>query len=273
MLGRTLIVNGEACVSITEGKDGNAGAAGVIAQLRRQNRILKILSAVALAFPLTLMLMGARSPGSKQVFSEIDVKRINIVNEDGSRSMVLAARGLLPDPVMGGKVVKTERSKMPGMLFYNGVGDEVGGLIYDGNIGKDGEPSGGVHLSMDRFGGDQQLALHHYEEGGSMETGLSVFDRGLSKQYEGIYEKYLAAPEGPEKEALLKQWKDAGGQQTQRLFVGRTLGKSSAVILADDSGNPRIIMSVTPGGKASLDFIDDKGDVIQSLPETPVVKK
>ncbi len=64
-----------------------------------------------------------------------------------------------------------------------------------------------------------------------------------------------------------------GGEQTQRLFVGRTRGKSSAVILADDSGNPRIIMSVTPGGKASLDFIDDKGDVIQSLPGAPVVKK
>ncbi|UYC13052.1 hypothetical protein [Xanthomonas sp. CFBP 8445] len=273
MLGRTFIANKGARVSMAEGRGEDVGAAGVIAQLRRQNRILKIFSAVALAFPLTLMLMGARSAGGKQVFSEIDVKRINIVNEDGSRSMVLAAPGLLPDPVMGGKVMKTERSNMPGMLFYNGVGDEVGGLIYDGSIGKDGKPSGGVHLSMDRFGGDQQIALHHYEEGGFMETGLSVFDRGLSKQYEGLYEKYLAAPNGPEKDALLKQWKDAGGEQTQRLFVGRTRGKSSAVILADDSGNPRIIMSVTPGGKASLDFIDDKGDVIQSLPGAPVVKK
>ncbi|WP_279361518.1 hypothetical protein [Xanthomonas sacchari] len=247
--------------------------ADVVDQLRRQNRILKALLVVALAMPLMFMVMGARSPVHREVFSEIDVNRINIVNDDGSKSMVLAARGFLPDPVTDGRVAESDRSKMPGMLFYNGVGDEVGGLIYDGYMDKDGKPNAGVHLSMDRYGGDQQIALHHYEQGGFMETGLSIFDRGLYAQYQGLYEKYLATPKGAEKDALLKQWKEAGGQQTQRLFVGRTRGKSSAVILADESGRPRIIMSVAPGGKASLDFIDDKGDVIQSLPESSVATK
>ncbi|WP_045728794.1 hypothetical protein [Xanthomonas sp. GPE 39] len=248
-------------------KSEGRGVADVVAKLRTQNRILKAFLALALALPFIFMMMGARSPVRRQVFSEIDVNRINIVNDDGSRSMVLAARGFLPDIVLDGKIEKSDRGKkMPGMLFYNGVGDEVGGLIYDGYIDKDGKPNGGVHFSMDRYGGDQQLALHHYENGGSMETGLSIFDRGLSRQYKGLYEKYLAAPKGVEKDALLKQWKEAGGQQTQRLFVGRTYGKSSAVILADDAGKPRIIMSVEPNGKASLDFINDKGDVIQSLP-------
>ncbi|ALS94151.1 hypothetical protein AXO1947_06055 [Xanthomonas oryzae pv. oryzae] len=253
---------------MTYSKSGGRGVSDVVAQLRTQNRILKSFLAVALALPFMFMIMGAHNPARRSAFSEIDVNRINIVNDDGSKSMVLAARGFLPDPVTDGEAGKSDRGKMPGMLFYNGVGDEVGGLIYDGYIDKDGKPNGGVHLSMDRYGGDQQIALHHYEEGGFMETGLSVFDRGLYGQYKGLYEKYLAAPKSVEKDALLKQWKDAGGQQTQRLFIGRTRGKSSAVILADEAGRPRIIMSVAPGGKASLDFIDDKGDVIQSFPGT-----
>lgn len=242
----------------------------IVTQLRRQNRLLK-LGLAALVCPLLLVLLtGAKSPGSKVSFDELDVGRINIVNADGSRAMVLAARGLLPDPVTDGETVSSDRSKMPGMIFYNGVGDEVGGLIYDGKLDEDGKASGGVHLSMDRYGGDQQIAMHHYEESGFMETGLSVFDRGIYREYGKIYDRYLSAPEGPEKEALLKRWKEAGGQQTQRLFVGRTRGKSSAVILADQAGHPRIIMSVTPEGKPSLDFMDGEGNVLQSLPDKAV---
>ncbi len=246
---------------------GSNAADEILTQLRRQNRLLKMGMLLALSVPATLLLMGARDTKAKASFAEIDVGRINIVSEDGAKSMVLAARGLLPGPVVNGEVVTSDRGDKPGMVFYNGVGDEVGGLIYEGRLDKNGKPAGGVHLSMDRFGGDQQVAMHHYEGGGFMETGLSVFDRGMEKDYGPIYEQYLKAPAGAEKDALLARWKAAGGRQTTRLFVGRTRGESSALILADATGNPRIMMTVTPQGEASLDFMDDQGNVIQSLPE------
>jgi hypothetical protein len=34
----------------------------------------------------------------------------------------------MPDPIVGGKAFKAERP--PGMIFYNGLGDENGGLIF-----------------------------------------------------------------------------------------------------------------------------------------------
>ena len=34
----------------------------------------------------------------------------------------------MPDPIIDGKPFKTER--VPGMIFYNGLGDECGGLIF-----------------------------------------------------------------------------------------------------------------------------------------------
>lgn len=47
------------------------------------------------------------------------------------------------------------------------------------------------------------------------------------------------------------------------MFVGKTRGKSSAVVLAAADGNPRTIMLVTPEGKASLDFYDETAKVVQ----------
>lgn len=238
----------------------------ILLQLQRQNRLLRGLLTVGVVAVAGALVAGAASSGSRARFAEIDVERINIVNPDGSRAMVLGGRGRLPGPVINGREQARDGDERPGIAFYNAEGDEVGGLIYDGRKGEDGHPVGGVHLSMDRHGGDQQMALHHYESGGGMETGLTVFDRGLFNEYAPLYEAWQKAAPGPEKDALLQRWKAAGGQQTKRLFVGRTVGRSPAVVLADPQGRPRIMMLVTPDGEPSLQFMDEAGDVIQRLP-------
>src|SRR5258708_15143784 len=40
----------------------------------------------------------------------------------------------MPDPTVGGKTFKTERP--PGMIFYNGIGDECGGLVFGAATGE-----------------------------------------------------------------------------------------------------------------------------------------
>ena len=238
----------------------------LIQQLQRQNRLLRGLLTVCVVAATGALLTAAASTGGKARFAEIDVERINIVNPDGSRAMVLAGRGRLPGPVIDGREEARDGDDRPGIAFYNAEGNEVGGLIHDGRIDENGKPVGGVHFSMDRYGGDQQMALHHYERNGLMETGLTVFDRGLQAEYAPLYDAYEKAPPGPEKDALLQRWKEAGGRQTKRLFVGRTAGKSPAVVLADPQGRPRIMMLVTPDGEPSLQFMDEAGQVIQQLP-------
>ena len=238
----------------------------LVLSLQKQNRLLKQcmgLGSLALA---AVLLVAAKTPSEKTRFSEIDVERINIINPNGKVEMVLANRTKLPKAIVDGKETQDDRQK-PGLIFYNEMGDECGGLIFDGKLDAKGKPSSGMHFSMDCFGGDQQLALGHYEGGGFMESGLNIYDRGLSKTYQPLFDAFKKAPEGPEKDALEKKWREAGGAQTTRLFVGKTRGKSSAVILADAKGNPRIMMLVTPEGQPMLNFMDDKGEVIQSLPQ------
>ncbi len=238
----------------------------LIAELKRQNRLLKGGLAIAGVGLLAMLTMAAKSPDERARFRQIDVERINIVNPDGKPAIVLANSRNLPAPIQDGKTIKSDRGQMPGLIFFNSLGDEVGGLIFDGKLDDKGRPKAGMHFSMDRFGGDQQVALSHYEGGGAMETGLNVFDRGLYKDYGALWDAYQAAAPGPEKEALKLKWQQAGGEQVKRLFVGRTRGQSSAVILADAKGRPKIMMLVTPEGKPQLNFLDDKGAIIQSLP-------
>lgn len=239
----------------------------LVAQLTRQNRLLKGVLAATGASLALITLSGATTANQPVKFTEIDVERINIVTPDGKKDIVIANRNRLPLPVVDGKMAASGRGEKPGLIFYNTAGDENGGLIFDGKLDDKGKPQSGMHFSMDRFGGDQQLSLGHYENGGAMETGLKVYDRGLARDYEPLYEAYEKAAPGPEKDALLQKWKDAGGQQTSRMFVGRTRGQSSAVILADAKGRARIMMTVSPDGKASLEFRDDQGKVIQRLPQ------
>jgi hypothetical protein len=240
----------------------------LISRLERQNRLLKSLLLASGALLAVGVLAAAKSPDGKARFTELDVERINIVMPNGRKELVLANRNRLPKPVIDGHEVESDRN-MPGIVFYNAEGDENGGLIFDGALDHDGKPSAGMHFSMDRFGGDQQLALGHYESGGTMETGLNIYDRGLEKEYGPLYDAYLKAPAGAEKERLKQRWIEAGGRQTQRLFVGKTRGESSAVILADANGNPRIMMMVEPDGTPELSFLDESGEVIQRLPAKP----
>jgi hypothetical protein len=239
----------------------------LIEQLKRQNRLLKSGLGLAAGAFAVLLLTGATGTDGRARFTEIDVERINIMGPNGKPDLVIANRERLPAPIINGKQSTSRRGKVPGMIFYNAVGDENGGFVFDGKLDDKGKPAAGMHLSMDRFGGDQQVSLGHYEGGGTLESGLKIYDRGLHAEYSPLREAYDKAAPGPEKDALLQKWKEAGGQQTSRMFVGKTRGKSSAVILAAADGQPRIMMVVTPEGEASLDFYDKTGKVVQHFPQ------
>ncbi|MDR2696981.1 MAG: hypothetical protein LBB40_00720 [Holophagales bacterium] len=234
-----------------------------LAQIKRQNRLLKIAIATG---SLLLTLVAADSAKSR--FKEIDVERINIISPDGKREMVISNRNLFPRAVINGKESSEDRG-MPGIAFYNDIGDECGGLIYKGKLDSKGNPSSGMHFSMDRFGGDQQLALGHYENNGFMDTGLNIYDRGLEKDYAPLLEALKKADTEKEKSEIRQKLEEAGARQTQRLFVGKSLDQASAVVLADAKGLPRIMMIVTPKGEAKMMFFNDSGEVLYSLPPKP----
>src|SRR5258707_10938792 len=87
---------------------------------------------------LSLLLLGVLAftafAQTKQKYDELTVERLNVVEKNGQLVAVIANTDRMPDPIVGGKTFKTERP--PGMIFYNGIGDECGGLVFGAATGE-----------------------------------------------------------------------------------------------------------------------------------------
>src|SRR5260370_13831016 len=97
-------------------------------------RRIRFLEAYAIVSALAFGVMALCSfSQTKRKFDEISVERVNVVDKNGQLRAVIANSDRMPDPIIGGKTFKTQRP--PGMIFYNGLGDEGGGLIVGARVG------------------------------------------------------------------------------------------------------------------------------------------
>src|SRR5579862_4646256 len=98
-------------------------------KLEREVRHLKVYAVVStLLFSLLFVLGFSVSNGEKTKFGEIDVERINVVEKTGKLDLVISNAEHMPPAIINGKAMKSEGSRSAGMLFYNGKGDESGGM-------------------------------------------------------------------------------------------------------------------------------------------------
>ena len=116
-------------------------------------KLLAIYSSVVTTVLTGLVLAGSVA-AKPQSFDEIDVRRINIREPDGTLRMVISNRARLPGVVAAGKEHPPVDRPFAGMLFYNDEGDENGGLVFSGRRDANGDvaDSGGM-LTFDRYAG------------------------------------------------------------------------------------------------------------------------
>jgi hypothetical protein len=232
------------------------------------NKLLILYSGVltaAMAFSLGTGAMADTTP-KKAAFDEIDVKRINVREDDGTLRMIVSNTSRSPGIIYHGK----ERphpggNRGAGIIFYNNEGTENGGLTFSGQKGPDGKVSGGGHLSFDQFEQDQVIQLTQSEYAGRRWAGMIVNDRPEAPLDFDAAERFTKMADGPEKTAMMQKFQAEGTFGRQRVYVGKTRDRDSAVILNDAMGRPRILMKVMPDGKASIDFLDEKGGVVRSV--------
>jgi hypothetical protein len=179
------------------------------------------------------------APAKKTRFDEIDVQRINLVEPDGTLRMVLSNHARLPGVMVHGK----EQPPGPdgprpqaGMIFLNDEASEIGGLIFGGRKNDKGEivDSGGA-ISFDRYEGNQIVQLIGVDDKDMKLAGLLVVDSS---------EK---------------------GDPQRRLFAGRAGDGNAKITLSDAQGRKRLVLEVTPDGKARVAFLDEQGNVTKEL--------
>lgn len=218
----------------------------------------------------SLLVMGF-SQSQKQKFAEIDVERINIVEKDGKLRMVISNEQRQHPGIVNGKVIERNGPRPPGMIFFNHLGDEMGGLIYGDNGGNGHFGS----LTWDKVRGDQTIGFRHLEtDNGTYQMGLEMWQQPgipgdvINRKIESIRK----IPDETARKAAFQKMIDNNELPRNRLFLGKSRDNSTSLEMSDIKGKPRIKMTVTADGNPKLDFLDENGKVIYTLPENAAKK-
>jgi hypothetical protein len=233
-------------------------------KIERDLRFLKIYSGVLTLVCVVLSVLFFYATTSKR-FEEINVERINIVEKDGKLRMVLSNQVRQHPGTLDGVTYENRKGKRPpGLMFFTEKGDEVGGLIFDGNTGK----HHGGSLTFDRFRGDQTIQFTHSEDpDGKYFAGVKMNDQNMPLN--DLINKDKEISKLPTKDAQDLAWKklkDNGLLMAERVRIGRDYDKSAVIRLKDAKGNLRIELKVDADGTAKMNFLDQLGKVVYSLP-------
>lgn len=228
-------------------------------QLVRDVKLLKAYAVGLTVLPALALLCAFGKPDKPVRFGEISVERLNLVERDGTVKMMMSNKERFPQGVtIDGKHTDYPRTN-PGMLFYNDKGEECGGLIFGGQKDKNGQTSAGGHFSLDRFGQDQVIALNYQEHGGNYRAGLT-FNDAPDASMPATEEQYQNAT--PDEKQQARRAGKLGLQP--RLYLGTTLSRSSAMLLADQRGENRVML-LANNEQSTLDFKDSQGRTRLSL--------
>lgn len=225
-------------------------------------------TATATAIIAITLLTGAKAPPAK--FEEIDVGRINVREPDGTLRLVISNRAQFPGaPWRGQEIPRPDRRSFAGMLFVNDEGTESGGLIQKGSVGLNGKPDAGLSLTFDRFRQDQVLQLLHAEQGGQAMTHLLINDEpshelmDVKQRMERFDEIDRMKP--PERRLAMQEMREKGLMPANRVRLGTTRDKASALSLADAQGRTRMLLIVSADGKPSIQMLDEQGKIAKTI--------
>lgn len=206
------------------------------------------------------MALHAKAPTRLE---EIDVRRINVRENDGRLRLVISNTAHFPGLMFRGKDHPHPNRKTAGLLFFNDEQTENGGLLFHGKS-ENGKSTGGGHISFDQYEQDQVIQLTHSESGGKRWAGLIFHDYQDGPMDLEAWEKAEAMPAGAAKEAELKRLTERYGPR-RRLFLGKTRDRNSDVGLSDADGHLRLRLRVTADGAQSIEFLDAAGKVVRTI--------
>jgi hypothetical protein len=225
---------------------------------------------MASALAAVFMLTGAREPLKHERFDEITVGRINIVEPDGTKRMVISSKAQFPGDFLQGKEnARPDRANVAGMLFINDEGTENGGLIQRGTLSADGKVSSGLSLTFDRFRQDQALQLLNSDSEAHQQTGVKINDVPYYQltSHDDLRAFSTEAKKLPpgEQQAYYQKLSEQGRLSKNRIWLGNTGDKGASLQLKDARGCVRMMLLVSADGKAEIQMLDEAGKVSKTI--------
>lgn len=241
-------------------------------KLEKQVRFLRIYSIVATLIFAAAFVGVTALQGRRARFGEIDVERINVIEKDGRLRMVISNEKRQHPGISNGKIIPRKGSRPPGMIFFNHLGDEMGGLIFGDNGGNGHFGS----LTFDKVRNDQAMGFRYLEsDNGTYQSGIEMWqqpnipgDVMMAK-----YEEASKIADEAKRKAAIQELIDNRQLTTNRLFLGKRRDDTLLLSMADIKGNTRIRLKVAPDGTPGLEFLDEAGQVTYALPEAKELQR
>jgi hypothetical protein len=207
-------------------------------------------------------------------FDQLTVRRINIVEPDGTPRFILSDKAEFPGGFYKGKeLTRADRSEA-GMLFEDDEGTENGGMLFGGYRSPDGQFHSSGHLSFDGYEQDQSMSLDTDQDGDQRETAYQINDNIgdtlFTPEVLAGFSAIHAMPDGPAKQRASADFKSKYPYALRpRASLERDPDKSAVVRLRDPEGHTRILLRVAADGTPTMQFLDAAGKVTHQWPDSP----
>lgn len=228
---------------------------------KKEINFLKVYSGL-----LTIALLGTifyvMSQSKEKSFKEITVERINIVESNGDLKLVISNSKRQHQGIVNGKPLP-KRERQAGLIFFNSVGDECGGLVYDGN-----DKEAGLVLSVDKYRDDQVMQLRYIEntEKDTRTYGMQFWDYPKEDGYDErnkAFEDLQKIEDPKEKTAAYLKIKQDGLLPENRMFVGKKMNEDVGLFINDNEGKPRIKIYIDGDNNPKIELLNEEGNIIK----------
>lgn len=232
--------------------------------LERDVRFLKVYSIVLTTVVVCFLAFDLLKKDQPR-FSEIDVERINIIEANGDLRLVISNQERQHPGILNGRIVPRKGPRGAGLIFFNNIGDETGGLTYQTDE-KWGHYGG---MAFDKLNHDQTIAIQHAEDKeGNHQVGLRVWQRPKNTVWESVeaLKKIEKIADPQKREAALQEARAKGVIHSTRVFLGKRKDNTAELVLSDSLSRPRIRLKVSESGIPLMEFLDEKGNVSHRFP-------
>jgi hypothetical protein len=229
---------------------------------------VNFLMAYAIASTLIISLFtfsSFKDKASEKRMDEIVAKKITIVGEDNIPRMVLSNESRQHSGRMDGKDW-AKRDRPSGIIFFNNLGDECGGLVYQAKV-KDGKIISGMSFTMDNYKDDQVVQVlndEYYANGKSyIQRGININQYPAGTNIEDRnkkMEEINQIKDEKERKLKLNELYEKEGS-VNRVFLGRTKGNSSGLFLSGPDGKPKMMIYVDENGNPKIQTFNAKGEI------------
>jgi hypothetical protein len=214
--------------------------------------------AASVALRLAEEAAGLAGASGGPVLDQLTVKRLNVVEDDGTLRIVVGnsthARMI---PIRGRQVEHPGRTPSAGLLFMNDEGTECGGLQYSGGTSRDGTRQTGC-WTVDDYEQNEGVRLGMVQDGQASERFVEFVDRpawsivDLVEELEGL---------GADEARAVSARYAARGGGSSRMRLAREEDGSVGLVLRDGQGRDRLRLVVPAEGEPVVEVVDVEGGI------------